>query len=157
MATAAVLQKNNYKIYINDVYNSYYDQSSVPAFPFAITGLTNGTSYAFAVAATNANGTGSSSSSVSVTPSTVPGAPTNVTATAGNALANISWTAPANNGGSQITGYVVTSVPSDGIITINGTSATVTGLTNGTIYTFYVAAININGDGEPSSSNSIKF
>ena len=38
---------------------------------------------------------------------TPPGAPTIGTATAGNASALVRWTAPANNGGSAITGYLI--------------------------------------------------
>ncbi len=76
-----------------------------------MTGLTNGTSYTFTVSATNANGAGpASAQSNAVTPgrTTVPGAPTGVTATAGDGSAQVSWTAPANNGGSPITSYTVT-------------------------------------------------
>ena len=38
----------------------------------------------------------------------VPGAPTGVTATAGNGSASVSWTAPSNTGGSALTKYTVT-------------------------------------------------
>ena len=113
------------------------------------TGLTNGTAYTFTVAAINGVGTGAASrpQSNSVTPATVPGAPTIGTATCGNASATVSWTAPASNGGRPITGYVVTPYIA-GVAqtaqTFNSTATTetVTGLTNGTAYTFTVAAIN---------------
>ena len=85
----------------------------------------------------------------------VPGAPTGVTATAGNAQAKVSFTAPSN-GGSPITFYTVTSSP--GGITKSGISSpiTVTGLTNGTAYTFTVKATNGVGTGPASSaSNSV--
>ena len=61
---------------------------------------------------------------------TVPGAPTGVVATAGNAFASVAFVAPANNGGSAITGYTVTSNP--GGITVSGGSSpiNVTGLTH---------------------------
>src|SRR5262249_59835692 len=68
----------------------------------------------------------------------VPGAPTGVTATAGNGSANVSWTAPSNNGGSTITKYTVTPFigsPPQTPVTVTGsppaTSTTVSGLTNG--------------------------
>jgi trimeric autotransporter adhesin len=126
------------------------------ASPITVNGLTNGTAYTFIVTATNANGTGpASSSSNSVTPSTLPGAPTIVTATAGNAQASVTFTAPVSDGGSTITGYTVTSNP--GGITGNGSASPiiVTGLSN-TAYTFTVTATNANGTGAASSaSNSV--
>ena len=77
---------------------------------------------------------------------TVPGAPTSPVATAGNAQASVAFTAPASNGGSAITGYTVTSSP--GGLTATGTSSpkVVTGLTNGTAYTFTVLATNAIGN-----------
>lgn len=87
---------------------------------------------------------------------TVPGAPTSVSATAGNAQATVTFTAPVDDGGATITGYRVTSSP--GGITATGASSpiTITGLTNGTSYTFTVAAQNSIGYGpESSASNSV--
>jgi len=81
---------------------------------------------------------------------TVPGAPTNVTGTAGNAQVSVSWTAPANNGGTPILSYTVTSSPGNRTATSTGTTATVTGLTNGTAYTFTVTATNAVGTSVPS-------
>ena len=125
--------------------------------PITVTGLTNGTAYTFTVTATNTIGTGSpSAASNSVTPATVPGAPVIGTATAGNAQASVSFTAPASNGGSPITGYTVTSSP--GGITASGTVSpiTVIGLTDGSAYTFNVTATNGVGTGTASAaSNSV--
>src|SRR3569623_1543046 len=125
--------------------------------PINVTGLTNGTAYSFTVTATNVMGTSSPSGSTSnVTPATVPGAPTIGSATAGNAQATVSFAAPASNGGITITGYTVTSSP--GGITHSGASSpiTVTGLSNGTAYTFSVTATNSVGRGSASAaSNSV--
>ncbi|MGD0882585.1 MAG: fibronectin type III domain-containing protein, partial [Acidimicrobiales bacterium] len=123
-----------------------------------VTGLANGTTYTFTVAATNSAGTGAASTaSNAVTPATVPGTPTDVVATAGNASAGLTWDAPASDGGSSVTGYVITpyvgaaaQTPVDvgDVLTDD-----VTGLTNGTTYTFTVAATNAVGSGMASTAS----
>jgi hypothetical protein len=85
-----------------------------------------------------------------------PGAPTIGTATAGDASASITFTAPAFAGNPALTGYTATSSP--GGITGTGASSpiTVSGLTNGTAYTFTVTATNAVGTGPASAaSNSV--
>jgi hypothetical protein len=91
---------------------------------------------------------------------TAPGTPTAVVASAGNASAVVSWTAPST-GGSPITSYTVT--PFDGAapqtpVTVSGnppaTSVTVNALTNGTAYTFAVTATNAIGTSAPSAPSS---
>jgi hypothetical protein len=125
--------------------------------PLVVTGLTNGTTYTFTVTATNTNGTSTSSiASNSVVPSTVPDAPTNLAGSIGDTSVSISWSAPASNGGSSITGYTVTSNVGGHTVNSSSTSATVTGLTNGTTYTFTATATNANGNSISSaSSNSL--
>jgi Fibronectin type III domain len=82
-----------------------------------------------------------------------PGTPT---ASAGTATsASVAWAAPAYNGGSAVTGYTVTSSPGGQTCTTSGaTSCTVTGLTNGTSYTFTVTATNSVGTGSSSPSSA---
>ena len=93
---------------------------------------------------------------------TVPGAPTIGTAASGSAgsgQATVTFAAPASNGGAAITGYTVTSAPAGGTDSNAGTTALshiVTGLTNGTAYTFTVKATNSVGTGAASAaSNSV--
>ena len=88
---------------------------------------------------------------------TAPGAPTIGTATPGDGQASVTFSAPASNGGSAITGYTVTSNP--GGITAGGNGFTtspiiVTGLTNGTSYTFTVQATNAVGTSTPSGASN---
>ena len=122
-----------------------------------VTGLTDGTSYTFTVTATNALGTGpASAASPAATPSTTPGAPTIGTATSGNGSATVNFTAPAANGGAPVTGYTVTSTPGGITASCGSSPCVVTGLTNGTSYTFRVVATNGAGSGPSSSaSNSV--
>jgi hypothetical protein len=123
--------------------------------PITVSNLINGTAYTFTVTATNNIGTGPASGpSNPVIPATVPGAPTGVTATAGNGQATVSFTAPASNGGSAITGYTVTSNPGSIKAEGPGSPITVKGLTNGTAYTFTVTATNRIGTGPPSSASN---
>jgi hypothetical protein len=89
-----------------------------------------------------------------ITALTVPEAPRNVTAVAGDGNAVISFNPPVDNGGSSILSYIVTSSPG-GVVT-NGSSSpiTVTGLTNGVSYTFTVKAVNSAGTGPASEPSA---
>jgi glucose/arabinose dehydrogenase len=93
---------------------------------------------------------------------TVPSAPTIGSATFGNASATVRWTAPSNDGGSAITGYLVRLLDSTetqvGALRPAGAMATsllVTGLTNGSSYRFQVAATNAVGTGPNSTLSTV--
>lgn len=79
--------------------------------------------------------------------------PTNVNATASPGQASVSWSAPSNNGGSDILGYVVSW--NGGSKNATSTSTTITGLNNGTTYTFTVIAVNTIGNSSGANSNSV--
>lgn len=124
--------------------------------PLTVQGLASNTAYTFTVFSQNGGETSPVSAvSNSITATTVPQAPTIGTATAGTASASVTFTANAT-GGSAITGYTVTSSP--GGFTGTGASSpiTVSGLANGTSYTFTVTATNANGTSAASAaSNSV--
>jgi hypothetical protein len=91
----------------------------------------------------------------------VPGAPTSVTATAGDAQATVSWTAPSVLAQTPITDYTVQFSTNSGSTWTTVTraasasaSATVTGLTNGTAVVFRVSATNGVGTSSYSTASS---
>jgi alpha-tubulin suppressor-like RCC1 family protein len=87
-----------------------------------------------------------------------PGAPTIGAATPGSGQASINFTAPSGNGGSAITGYLVTCTASGQVARANtGTSSpiTVQNLTVGVLYGCTVAASNIIGTGLSSTTVTV--
>jgi len=111
-------------------------------------------SHSYDVSAVDTAGLEGPAASVTAAPPAAPGAPTGVTAIAGDQAATISWSAPGDNGGSPITAYVVTADP-DGQTcgTTGARTCTVTGLANGTAYAFTVVAINGVGPGPASAAS----
>lgn len=125
-----------------------------------VTGLVNGTTVTLSVSAVTALGNGPEGTSNAVTPRGLPGAPTGVVATAGNAQATVTWVAPASDGGSAITGYTVvvrrgTTLVSTSTVAANLRTFTATGLTNGSAHTFTVNAVNAFGPSTAVTSNTV--
>ena len=128
---------------------------------FTVTGLVNGTTYTFEVRAINAEGAGAVAKASATLAATAPLAPVNLTATPGNRQVTLAWTA-GDDGGSRVTrhqyrqqagssGYGPwTDIPSGA----NATRFTVTGLANGTTYTFEVRAVNAEGAGAVAKASA---
>ena len=123
-------------------------------------GLTIGDTRHYRVSAINSVGTGAVSNTDSATTAAVPGAPTNLRATAiSDSAINLSWTAPANNGGSAITGYKIErrSQGNDWTTPVATTGSTATtysstGLIRHSNYFHRVSAINTVGTGAVSNT-----
>jgi large repetitive protein len=125
-----------------------------------VTKLVNGTTYTCSVTAKNAKGTSVASSTQTVTPATVPGAPTGAAGVAGNAQVTVNWVAPAVNGGAAVTGYSITVKAGANVLKTVTAAATdrslvVTGLTNGTAYTFSIVATNSVGNSAAVVSKAV--
>ena len=125
--------------------------------PITVTGLASSTQYTYTVQATSPYGTSSASSpSSGITATTVPAAPASLSATAGDQQASIAFT-PVT-GGSTITNYKYSTDNSTFTAfspAQTSSPVTITGLTNGTAYTFYLKAVNANGDSAASSGVSV--
>ena len=126
----------------------------------AVSGLTLSQPYTFTVQAYNWFGLSpSSTASNTVTPAIAPCAPFIGTATAtGGTSATVSYTAPIFNGGAAITSYVAASSPGSITATLSQAGSgtiTVTGLTQGTPYSFSVRAVNRIGPGAASTASNI--
>ena len=126
-----------------------------------ITGLRTGVYWRFRVLALNAVGASPlsvhSNGIIPTAGAAVPAAPTNVTATAGDAQATVTWTAPETTTSTgPLVSHRVTVQPGgrELVVAAPATSTTVTGLTNGTAYTFVVAATTANGTGVNSTPSA---
>ncbi|MGH3009894.1 MAG: fibronectin type III domain-containing protein, partial [Gaiellaceae bacterium] len=116
--------------------------------------LSTGSNSITAVYGGDTNNQASTSSAITQTVHDVPGAPSGVSASAGDGQATVSWSAAADNG-SAVTSYTVTAAPGGRTCTTSGAlHCTVPGLTNGTAYRFTVKATNGIGSGPASAASS---
>ncbi len=123
------------------------------------------TTYYFWVTAANTIGqSGPSNRASAATPvaQIVPRAPTVLTAAAGDARVTLSWTAPAPNDGPPVTSYKVYDATTPDfaagtlVTSTSSTRTTVTDLTNGITYYFWVTAANTDGPGPASNQASAR-
>ena len=120
-----------------------------------VTGLTNGTAHTFRLRAVNASGSGAASDEATATPLAVPAKPAGFTAMPGDAQVALTWSDPSNATISKwqyaykTTGEYGnwTDIANSGATT---TAHTVIGLTNGTVHTFRLRAVNASGNGVES-------
>ncbi|MEK4371565.1 S-layer homology domain-containing protein [Paenibacillus sp. FSL R5-0490] len=161
-----------YNIYMATEPWAYSNQeiASVTDSTYTVRNLSNGQAYYFTVKAGNTHGISVASIQAGATPSnggapgtdtptppTVSAPPTNVTATAGNRQATVRFTAPTSDGGSPITHYEITAEPGGQTVTGTASPIVMTGLSNGTSYTFTVKAVNAVGASEPSAASNAVF
>jgi hypothetical protein len=131
----------HYRVYRNGM---QVGQVAAPTTAFTDNGLVNGTSYAYRVTAfSTVYGESAQTAALNGTPYGAPAVPTGVTVAGGSASATVSWPAVTPTADRPVTGYrVYVNGAGSAAATTTGTSATVSGLTNGTTYTFEVAAYN---------------
>ncbi len=135
--------ESRYKKTAGDSWSSW--TSAGTATSQTVSSLTNGTAYSFAVRAVNSYGDGTAASA-EATPQPPVCSPSSFTASPGNQQVSLSWNAPSGSSCATVTGYDYRYKASGGSWSSwtsagTATSQTVTGLTNGTAYSFEGRAV----------------
>ncbi|MCG7841231.1 MAG: fibronectin type III domain-containing protein, partial [Methanomassiliicoccales archaeon] len=130
--------------------------TTVSGTNYTDTGLENGTELFYVVKAVNTAGTGSASNEVSAIPAAVPSAPYDLQASAGPSSITLTWTAPTDDGGSPVIGYMVYRNEESGGEELLATIGAVTIYQDDTAqvgqeYWYYVRAVNALGEGPASN------
>ncbi|MEN9956545.1 MAG: hypothetical protein RIR46_153, partial [Actinomycetota bacterium] len=120
-----------------------------------VKGLTRGDDYTVTVNASNVAGASVESEEIDpITFGAVPSKPNSVFAISGPGEITVSWAKPLDTGGSDIAYYVAESTPGGFVCVVEGQSCVITGLTNGTKYTFTVRAANDFGESDNSIASA---
>jgi titin len=143
-----------YKVYWSSEQDGPFSSVLVATTSYLHEGLTSGITYYYKVAAISSVGEGESSGVVSATtasPSSLPSAILDLASKVRNSMVELSWSAPASDGGSPITGYMVYRGTSANdmvnIATVAETSFVDTSAQVGIEYVYGVYAVNGNGMG----------
>ena len=122
--------------------------------PIIVPGLTAGKAYTFKVFATNRIRSSRATVSRRVTVRGAPSPASGAFATAGDGAATVTFDPSASSNGAAVARYTVTALPGHEQATGTGSPITVTGLANGTSYTFVIAATNFYGTSLPSAESN---
>jgi subtilisin family serine protease len=136
-----------YSVNNSSTWNVWNDGISL-ATSATLTNMTPNVSVSVRVKAVNRFGNSPASSVVTVVPraaAVAPSEPVNVTATPGDGRVTVRWAAPVSDGGSAISSYTATASPGGATCVTSTNACVVTGLTNGTNYSFSVVARNAVG------------
>jgi fibronectin type 3 domain-containing protein len=135
-----------------------YTQLAAPSSTgYTDSSVTNGTTYYYVVSALTAAGESANSTQVSATPSATgvpPAAPTNLTATAGNAVVTLTWSASAGATGYNVKRATTSGGPYPQLAAPSSTGYTDSSVTNGTTYYYVVSAFNSTGESANSAQVS---
>jgi fibronectin type 3 domain-containing protein len=135
-----------------------YTQVAAPtSSSYTDTSLTNGTTYYYVVSAFDSAGESTNSVQVSATPvaaATIPTAPTNLAATAGNTQATLTWSASSGATGYHVKRAATSGGPYTQVAAPTSSSYTDTSLTNGTTYYYVVSALDSAGESANSAQVS---
>jgi uncharacterized repeat protein (TIGR02543 family) len=148
-----------YSVAGSGTWTTFADGTST-ATTATITGLTAGSSYEFRVSAKNLIGS-SLPSFTSPVVDALPAAPTISSVTGASGKVTVAWNAPSHLGSGTLTDYEVTAYDADGNVAGSCNPASgqrtceVTGLDNGSSYTFKVAVVTTVGSSAQSSASSV--
>jgi len=146
----------NYTVFVNDEAAC----TVVPAKTLScvVNDLENGTPQVVRVTSNNLIGPSASAAEVVATPGRVSSPVTDVSVTQGVGTLTVSWTEPDDDGGSPLTGYVVTMTPGGKTCKVDAETTTcdISGLTIGTTYVAKVSAINGVGSSVAVSAPAVK-